>query len=263
MKTKQFVTVITALIAFITFAFGQEIKESIAVRLAGMKLRQLCTKEVIQKVVSSEHLASKAPEVRFHAAYYQAREGVYGTHFPGVTHEITEEDNYYLLRTTVVARMKELLHGGGSKKNLLLDAYAECAEDAKATFASLPADQRRKLKQKVEEAITAFGSMKNMETQKVFHRFLGITDTETYWMQVINCGLLQKNLSASETLRIAEELRGKSAIDTRAILHALASKQVPDVDLGSFAYRRWKEGGVILLNKYIALLKRVQSDIPE
>lgn len=263
MKIKKFAAVITTLITFITLAFGQEIKESIAVRLAGMKFRQLCTKDVVQKVIARDHLDNKESEIRFYGTYYYARQSVYDTHFPGVTHEITEEDNYYLLRTTVVARMKELLHGGGSKKNLLLDAYAECAEDAKVTFASLPADQRRKLKQKVGEAITAFGSMKSEEAQKAFHRFLGITDTETYWMQVINCGLLQKNLSASETLRIAEELRGKSAIDTRAILHALASKQVSDVDLGSFAYRRWKEGGVILLNKYIALLKRVQSDIPE
>ncbi len=263
MKTKQFVTVVAAFIALVTIAFGQEIKESIAVRLAGMKFRQLCTKEVIQKILYSDYLASSEPEVRFRDAYYYARKGMYDTHFPNATYESAKEDNYYLLRTTVVARLKELLHGGGSKKNLLLDAHAECADYVKSTFINLPADQRRKLKQKLAEAIAAFGSMKNVETQKVFRLYLECTETDMEWTHAINGGLLLKNLSAGETVRLADRLRERLTIDRQLETYTLASKQVPDVDMGSFAYRRWKEGGNTLLEKYIALLKRVHRDIPE
>jgi hypothetical protein len=250
---KRILIVLTALVT-LTAAFGAPIKDAVIAKILALKAKEFINPAFVKKVVESRHYDFGDTSCDFYSAYYECRRNSYEGIFKesGSDSDESPSWNQYLrLRTIVVAQMKEQLHSGTT----LLETYNSCRDAFITTIGAQQPEFRANLIAMIKHAIGEFEKVENEPTRTEVEVVAAIEerklhgDTDEADLEA----MLVQNLSAAETARIVEKLPADSQTNK--------PESSQNLDMTKFALRRWNEGGMALVKKYLVVLRLAEKDV--
>jgi hypothetical protein len=258
---KKKIAICLATLAAFTFTFGGEIKDELYTQLLRLTARELVTPQFIAKALESRKHNFGGCDVRFSDAYYQARETTYySTPWGKEYFEKSSRESYEVystLKVVLVASLKKQLHDGTT----LIDTYSACRESFKNSLAGETPELRESLLKSVTGAIETFEKVKSakyrdelqaLATQEVI-RLYGFDQSKIEEM-------LAKNVDA-EAIIEQVKLQQKLEAEAQSLNKMTEVESTRDRDLEKFALRRFNEGGVRLIDKYLAVTRLAAEDI--
>lgn len=259
---KKIVTAVATLAAF-TFVFAGEIKDIVFTELLRLTVKEVVTPAFISKALESRKHNFGGSDVNFHDAYYQARETTYhSTSWGKECNDKPSRESYEVyntLKVVLAASLKKQMHEGTT----LMDTYSACRESFKTSLNGETPEFRKSLLASVTGAIETFEKVKGakyrdelqvLATQEVI-RLYGFDQSKIEEM-------LAKNVDA-EAIIEQIKLQQKLEAETQGSSKTTDVEPSRDRDLEKFALRRFDEGGVRLLDKYIAVTRLAQEDIKQ
>lgn len=247
---KKTITILVAMIALLAAAFGAPIRDAMIAKILALQVKKHITAEFIKSAIESRKESFGIHGADFYEVGHVLRLRTFEEVWPEVSKHQSGSDNawtqYLQLRTLTIAVMKEQLHKGDT----LATVYANCRDGFVKTLAG--------------EDQTFVSNLHSFITE-------GILELES----VIDAGNRRK---VAKEIEMEGRSHGNHVSDIEAMLAANvpASKiadrimetviiEIPsnprNLDWPKFAMRRWKEGGEVLVKKYLTVLRLAEKDI--
>lgn len=251
---KKIISLLLVLATFAT-AFGASFTETAIAKILAVSAKQFITPEFIAGVIKTREPNFYSDTCDFYAAYYMCRQRTYDTLFMDKTVNESSSGEFWRMyikfRTVTVAKFKGELHS----ENALADVYAACRESFVKTVSGTEPAFRLNLLKMTKEAIAEFEAVKDKAERAVIMSDIARQDYAEYGddgnVEVEK--MLAKHVPATE---IAQHVLDEPSFGTLK-----ADVERKNLDMSKFALRRWNEGGDVLVEKYLTVLRMAKSDI--
>jgi hypothetical protein len=239
------------LVLLATIAFGAPIRDAVVAKILAAKARKLITPDLIKKVIETRTPNFGSQSADFFEAYHMVRLRTYEDLFADESHNSANADavgvRYIQLRTLTVAVMKGQLHTG----NTLANVYADCREAFVKTLGDQDPIFVSNLSTLIQSAISEFESVKiDGDRSKLVKEI----ESERQSLYGISTSEIEEMLAANAP---AEKIAERIAVTV--VIEKSANPR--NLDMAKFALRRWKEGGKVLCDKYLVVLRLAAADL--
>ncbi|MES2985871.1 MAG: hypothetical protein V4686_01955 [Patescibacteria group bacterium] len=238
---KKFVIVLFLVVTSLFAA--SPIKDAVVAKILAIKVKELVTPEFIKKI--GEKYPKEYEKSNFKDSYRVCREEVYGGLFE------YDPTNYYQFRTITVALLKEQLHS----KNTLLEVYTSCRESFIENVKAQKPEFQTSLILLLKTTIAELESVKTKEGRS---KMIGEFEQQQFNYYGASTEEIERLLASNTSAaKIADKvLKEEPMVETKTL-------DQDHLDIIKFALRRWNEGGKVLIDKYLTVLRMAEKDIAE